>query len=437
MGGELVVIRDLHQGSSALSSMANSQQQSSAAKKHILIHTKHKFKKNQKTWKNKTAQQHTTTRANQNTTQTTPTTTTITTTATTTTTTTTTPHRAATQKRKKKGRALNKWNSKQRKTFNEIAPEGLPSGDPGQPRRLAFCGDQMTQAILRKRIRNSKRGIRSKQKIEERKIKRSYEKRLARRKHRIEGQANADKKDNNANSASAQEPHKRIKIELGKEIHIATLNIRGTNKLGKREETEDWMKKQDISILALQETKSGHSKRETRKDYTWYFSGNGEERCHHGVGLVIRKDIAKHIEDIEPINDRLMYITIDGTIQINIIVAYMPTAIDPTEIKDKAYENLQNLYDKLKNKGPTYIVGDFNARLIYPNNSTEEEAMGKFTMHENNEHMRHANYTEGMLENRELLTQFAMANTMYKKTHRKTSNIQNNKGQYRSHLRRN
>ena len=55
--------------------------------------------------------------------------------------------------------------------------------------------------------------------------------------------------------------------------------------------------------------------------------------------------------------------------------------------------------------------------------------MGKFTMHENNEYMRHTNYTEGMLENRDLLTQFAMANelnitnTMYKKTHRKTSNI--------------
>ena len=67
-----------------------------------------------------------------------------------------------------------------------------------------------------------------------------------------------------------------------------------------------------------------------------------------------------------------MYITIDGTIQVNIIVAYMPTAIDPTEVKDKAYDNLQNTYDKLGNKGPTYIIGAFNARRIYPNSSTEE-----------------------------------------------------------------
>ena len=281
-----------------------------------------------------------------------------------------------------------------------IAPEGLPSGDPGQPRGFAFCGDQLTQAVSRQRPRNSKRGLRSNQKIEERKIKRSFKKREARRKHRTERQANKSKKNKKANSASAQEPLKKIKIELGKEIHIATLNIRGTNKMGKREEVEDWMKSNNISILALQETKSPHNKRETRKDYVWYFSGNGQDKCHHGVGLVRRKDLAKHIEGIEPINERLMYITLDGTIQTNIIVTYMPTSIDPTEIKDKAYEHLRDTYDKLKNKGPTYIVGDFNARLIYPNNSTEEESIGKFTMFENKDYLSNSSYKEGMLENR-------------------------------------
>jgi exonuclease III len=192
--------------------------------------------------------------------------------------------------------------------------------------------------------------------IEERRIKRNFKQREARKKHRIEGQVNKK------NSASAQEPHKKIKIELGKEIHIATLNIRGANKLGKREEVEDWTTADNISILALQETKSPHSKRGTTKDYIWYFSGNGQDKCHHGVGIVIRKDAAKHIEDIEPSSERLMYITIDGVIPINITVTYVPIAINPIDIKDKTYENLQNNYDKLKNKGPTHMVGDFNSR---------------------------------------------------------------------------
>jgi hypothetical protein len=288
LGGELVAIRGLHQESSAPLSMANSQQESSTLQlTNSQTHKqtkKQKYKKIATYWRKKHTTKTNTTKhtskheqqqphkhtASTNTNSNTTTTTQQETQATTTPTKTQTQIRAGigrAKQSKKKGRAHNKWNSKQRKIIKANALEGLPSGDPGQPRGFAFCGDQMTQAIPRKR--NSKRGLRSKQKIEERKTKRSFKRREARRRLRTEGQANKPIKQKKANSASAQEPLKRIKIELGKEIHIATLNIRGSNKLGKREEVEDWMKANNISILALQETKSPHSKRETRKDYIW------------------------------------------------------------------------------------------------------------------------------------------------------------------------
>ena len=118
----------------------------------------------------------------------------------------------------------------------------------------------------------------------------------------------------------------------------------------------------------------------------------------------------KHIKDIEPKNGRLMYITLDGTLPINIINTYMPTSVESIETKEKAYEQFQNTYDTLKGTGPTYIVGDFNARLIYPGNSTEEEIMGNFRMYDNKEEMRRLR--EPMLENRELLVQFTLANEL-------------------------
>ena len=102
-------------------------------------------------------------------------------------------------RRKKKGRFLNKWNSKTRKQI-KTALEGLPSGSAGQPRRppsnpdsnpseLPFCGDQVDQASL-PRKRNSKRGFRSTQKINERKTKRSFKRRIARNTNRQLGSAN-------------------------------------------------------------------------------------------------------------------------------------------------------------------------------------------------------------------------------------------------------
>ena len=88
-------------------------------------------------------------------------------------------------------------------------------------------------------------------------------------------------------------------------------------------------------------------------------------------------------------------------------------------------ENIQKEYDQNKNKGPTYIIGDWNARLIYPANEVEEEIMGKHTLHRNADTVHNLN--EAMLENRSNLIDFAtinnlkVVNTQYRKPLNKTA----------------
>ena len=110
--------------------------------------------------------------------------------------------------------------------------------------------------------------------------------------------------------AKAQEPIKvMMKIQLGKKYNIASLNIRGTMKLGLRDEVENWMRRKQIMILGLQETRSKQNTRESRKEYTWFFSGEGgRDEWTAGVGFVINNKFLQYIQDIEPINDRLIYI---------------------------------------------------------------------------------------------------------------------------------
>jgi hypothetical protein len=86
----------------------------------------------------------------------------------------------------------------------------------------------------------------------------------------------------------------------------------------------------------------------------------------------------------------------------------MPTSIRSPDEKEQCYTKPQDTYNKLKSKGPTYIAGDFNARLIYPCNSEEEQIMGGNTMFENKDAIE--KLISGMLENRDLLTHFATAN---------------------------
>ena len=61
-------------------------------------------------------------------------------------------------------------------------------------------------------------------------------------------------------------------------------------KNGAREEIETWMKKEDIKILAIQETRTDTNSREARGAYTWYLSGEYKTKQDQtytaGVGFV-------------------------------------------------------------------------------------------------------------------------------------------------------
>ena len=65
-------------------------------------------------------------------------------------------------------------------------------------------------------------------------------------------------------------------FELGTLYKVAIHNIKGIKKLGKRELIETWANQNDIDILLLQETYVNQTARETRKDYTYFFSGQTE-----------------------------------------------------------------------------------------------------------------------------------------------------------------
>lgn len=97
----------------------------------------------------------------------------------------------------------------------------------------------------------------------------------------------------------------------------------------------------------------------------------------------------------------------------------MPQSDRPYGEKSEIYETLQKLVDQRRNKRPLYILGDWNAILIYPISAIEEQVIGKHTMHQNSDPV--TNFIESMRENRHLLVEFCAAiellirNTMFKK----------------------
>ena len=124
-----------------------------------------------------------------------------------------------------------------------------------------------------------------------------------------------------------------------------------------------------IDIAALSETRfpgEGQLK-EVGSGYTFFWSGRSpEERRESGVGFAIRNELVNKLSSLpKGVNDRLMSlkIPISKNRHAVFISAYAPTMTNPDDIKEKFYEDLDNLLKTVPSKDKLFVLGDFNARV--------------------------------------------------------------------------
>ena len=87
--------------------------------------------------------------------------------------------------------------------------------------------------------------------------------------------------------------------------------------------------KSNIDIILLQETHFSQAGVERRRHYTTCFSEKeeiDEKTISSGVGIMIRSSLLGAVMEINPIDGRLMSITLRGTVHTTFINAYMEMA---------------------------------------------------------------------------------------------------------------
>eukprot|EP00929_Paragymnodinium_shiwhaense_P102580 TRINITY_DN6578_c0_g1_i1.p1 TRINITY_DN6578_c0_g1~~TRINITY_DN6578_c0_g1_i1.p1 ORF type:complete len:1328 (+),score=-43.05 TRINITY_DN6578_c0_g1_i1:198-3986(+) len=218
-------------------------------------------------------------------------------------------------------------------------------------------------------------------------------------------------------------------------IHIATWNIEGCGDIMKRLQTEAILDSEEISIAAIQETKQNQNGMEAREysrpgafnpykeeKFTWIFSTsvNSKDlddamklkaqnkkvplelqvktREHLGVGFILRGDLFKKLEEIQQISSRLMKITIGLKEKTSFICAYAPTAEKDPSIKEEFYQQLEELIIA-DTACTTYVLGDFNARVIKKEKDEDGELLGPHTFNDGSQNPK--NLRPHTLENRE------------------------------------
>ena len=181
--------------------------------------------------------------------------------------------------------------------------------------------------------------------------------------------------------------HETLKIDNNNKIRGATINIRGLNALGKRQEIEKWATKQKLGFVCLQETKINHCGQEKRGKWNCFFSSSVDSsiRQKHernklnnkksplnlfkqtveklGVGIMVHDDLMPFVLKVESRSNRLMFLKLKGKAKINIISAYAPQADLPQAHKTAFYRDFNLLINSFPKHEITLAPGDYNARL--------------------------------------------------------------------------
>ena len=161
-------------------------------------------------------------------------------------------------------------------------------------------------------------------------------------------------------------------MEKIKEINVGTLNVRGCKQTGQIQAVAEDALRYKIGILGITETHTGKDNVEVdvtakyekqKQDYVFYQVG---KNIHHGVGLLIKKEMCPVFKKISDRICKAMIKTENDDHVIIILCAYAPTM----EVSEKDPQQTEIFYEQLdrelttinKSKHTIILLGDFNAK---------------------------------------------------------------------------
>lgn len=164
---------------------------------------------------------------------------------------------------------------------------------------------------------------------------------------------------------------------------IGTWNVKTLIKTGKVEELKQEMKRAELDILGICETRWAGNGDFTSEEFRIIHSGN-EKRGKNGVALILTGKWKNNILNTYHVNDRMMMIKIHAEpIDIYVIQVYFPTSNSDDEEVENMYEQLEDLLKITEEKTNVFVIGDFNASV--GEQTFSSNTMGKFGLGKQNE----------------------------------------------------
>jgi exonuclease III len=142
------------------------------------------------------------------------------------------------------------------------------------------------------------------------------------------------------------------------DMRFGTWNVRSMYRAGSLRAVAEEISKYKLDLVGVQEVRWGGGGTEPAGEYTFFY-GKGNENYELGTGFFVHKRIILAVKRAEFINDRMSYVILRGCwCDIIVLNVHAPTEDIIDDIKDRFYEELENVFDKFPNYHMKILLGD-------------------------------------------------------------------------------
>jgi exonuclease III len=152
------------------------------------------------------------------------------------------------------------------------------------------------------------------------------------------------------------------------------------------------MLKYKLDLLGVQEVRWDRDGTEPAGQYTSFY-GKGNQNHELGTGFFVHNRNMSAVRWLEFVSYRLSYIILIGRwFDIIVLNVLAPTEDKSDDVKERIYEELEQVFDKFLNYHIKIFLGDFNAKI--GRKDIFKPTIGNETMHEisNNNGVRVVNF---------------------------------------------
>lgn len=157
---------------------------------------------------------------------------------------------------------------------------------------------------------------------------------------------------------------KRVLRIPGLTKNIATWNVTSMFEAGKLRNIIQEMRRLNVDILGISESRWPGSGRVIQDDSVVYYSGNDEPQHRNGVASIVKKNIAHSVKNVVALSDRAIMLQLAGSpMDITLIQVYAPTADKEEQLVEEFYEQIKQLLKCTKSRDVCVVMGDFNSKI--------------------------------------------------------------------------